>query len=139
MNILIAEINYGGRVTDDKDMRLIKALLAKYFTPKIMKDEYKFSESGLYYSIEKLELLNIKEYIKSLPLDDDPEVFGLHSNANITFQSKTVKSHYIQLFIFINKKREFMETMINVSPRVTSSKSGESPDEITAKIARDIE
>lgn len=100
MNILIAEINYGGRVTDDKDMRLIKALLAKYFTPKIMKDEYKFSESGLYYSIEKLELLNIKEYIKSLPLDDDPEVFGLHSNANITFQSKTVKSHYIQLLFY---------------------------------------
>ena len=87
-------------------MRLIKALLAKYFTPKIMKDEYKFSESGLYYSIEKLELLNIKEYIKSLPLDDDPEVFGLHSNANITFQSKTVKSphNFIFNYLFINKK-----------------------------------
>ena len=32
-----------------------------------------------------------------------------------------------------------METMINVSPRVTSSKSGETPDEITARIAKDIE
>tara|TARA_B110000503_G_C7133609_1_gene407847 strand:+ start:1771 stop:1893 length:123 start_codon:yes stop_codon:yes gene_type:complete len=27
LNVIIAEINYGGRVTDDKDMRLIKALL----------------------------------------------------------------------------------------------------------------
>jgi len=27
LNAIIAEINYGGRVTDDKDMRLIKALL----------------------------------------------------------------------------------------------------------------
>jgi dynein heavy chain len=27
LNTIIAEINYGGRVTDDKDMRLIKALL----------------------------------------------------------------------------------------------------------------
>ena len=32
-----------------------------------------------------------------------------------------------------------METMINVSPRVSSSKSGESPDEITARVAQEIE
>lgn len=32
-----------------------------------------------------------------------------------------------------------METMINVSPRVSSSKSGESPDEITARVAKEIE
>ena len=27
LNVLVAEINYGGRVTDDKDVRIIKALL----------------------------------------------------------------------------------------------------------------
>jgi len=27
LNILGAEVNYGGRVTDDKDVRLIKAIL----------------------------------------------------------------------------------------------------------------
>ena len=36
LNIIIAEINYGGRVTDDKDMRLIKAFLSKYFIKNVM-------------------------------------------------------------------------------------------------------
>jgi dynein heavy chain len=30
LNILGAEVNYGGRVTDDKDVRLIKAILARF-------------------------------------------------------------------------------------------------------------
>lgn len=84
--MLIAEINYGGRVTDDKDMRLIKALLSKYFTPDVMGETlYKYSESGIYHSPGTLELDDIKEYIRSFPLEDEPEIFGLNENANITF------------------------------------------------------
>ncbi len=36
MNSLVATVNYGGRVTDDKDKRLIIALLLKYFTPDVI-------------------------------------------------------------------------------------------------------
>ena len=50
LNYLGAEINYGGRVTDDKDVRLIKTILQKYITPDIFKSDYKFSKSGIYYS-----------------------------------------------------------------------------------------
>ena len=28
-----------------------------------------------------------QQYISSLPLLDDPEVFGMHENANITYQA----------------------------------------------------
>lgn len=37
-----------------------------------MKNEYKFSSSGIYYSPNKLELQVVKDYISSLPLEDDP-------------------------------------------------------------------
>jgi len=50
LNTIIAEINYGGRVTDDKDMRLIKALLQQYMNDDIMDGVYKFSPSGIYHS-----------------------------------------------------------------------------------------
>lgn len=46
-----AEINYGGRVTDDKDVRLIKTIIKKYICLEALRDGYKFSESGIYYSL----------------------------------------------------------------------------------------
>ena len=52
------------------------------------------------------------------------------------FKLKLLSKIFLNIFILY---REFMETMINVSPRVSSSKSGDSPDEITARIAKEIE
>lgn len=36
LNYLVAQVNYGGRVTDDKDVRCMNAMLKKYFTPDVM-------------------------------------------------------------------------------------------------------
>ncbi len=91
LNYLIAEINYGGRVTDDKDVRLITALLLSYLNSGVMKGQYNFSSSGVYHNPLDLELEAVKSYVSSLPLEDDPEIYGLHRNANITFQQKNVK------------------------------------------------
>ena len=41
INFLGAEINYGGRVTDDKDVRLIKTILKTYINPEV-KNKIKF-------------------------------------------------------------------------------------------------
>merc|ERR1719399_2361152 len=51
LNFLGAAINYGGRVTDDKDKRLISSILKVYITEELpLKGEgYKFSASGLWY------------------------------------------------------------------------------------------
>ena len=49
LNFLGAEINYGGRVTDDKDVRLIKTILELYICPQALEVNYKFSTSGIYY------------------------------------------------------------------------------------------
>jgi len=56
LNVIVAQINYGGRVTDNKDVRTIKAILASYFTPKVMAGKLNFSSSGIYYSPDDLEL-----------------------------------------------------------------------------------
>ena len=72
INFLGALINYGGRVTDDKDVRLIQTILKNYINPDVMRDGYKFSDSGIYYSIEAGNLEQYINYIQSLPLNPAP-------------------------------------------------------------------
>ena len=84
---LASVVNYGGRITDDKDMRTADIIIADFFDPKILADDYKFSKSGLYYSLKPdkdAPHTSYMEYIDSLPLNPQPEVFGMHENANIT-------------------------------------------------------
>ncbi|XP_071037846.1 dynein axonemal heavy chain 3 [Parasteatoda tepidariorum] len=85
LTYLTGECNYGGRVTDDKDRRLLLSLLSLAYTPKIIdNDNYKFSESGLYHTPSDLEQEGFIQYIRSLPIIPHPEVFGLHENADIS-------------------------------------------------------
>ena len=52
-------------------------------TDKVMDDSYKYSESGIYYAPQSGSYGNFKSYIDNLPKNPDPEVFGLHGNAEI--------------------------------------------------------
>ena len=46
-----------------------------------MKGTYEFAPGGVYTSPEDLNLDAVKEMVRKLPPEDDPEVFGLHPNA----------------------------------------------------------
>lgn len=64
LNYIGAEINYGGRVTDDKDVRLIKVILQGYMNEKMLEDDHAMSRSGIYKSIPVGEISDYVEYIK---------------------------------------------------------------------------
>uniref|UniRef100_A0A8V1A4F4 Dynein axonemal heavy chain 1 n=1 Tax=Gallus gallus TaxID=9031 RepID=A0A8V1A4F4_CHICK len=83
------EINYGGRVTDDWDRRCMMSILEDFYKPEVLIPEFAYSESGIYKQIStSSDLDGYLQYIRSLPLNDSPELFGLHDNANITFAQK---------------------------------------------------
>lgn len=52
--------------------------------PNVVNDGHKLSPSGLYYVIPPGDKEDYLEYVKTLPLNPDPEAFGLHANAEIT-------------------------------------------------------
>ena len=124
LNYVVAQANYGGRVTDDKDVRLISAMLRKYFCPEVMNDSYKLSKLDTYYAPPEGTLADVKTYIEGLPLDEDPEVFGLHPNANIQYEKNLVSL--------------LQDTVLMMQPRVSSSGSGKTPDERAQDLAREI-
>jgi len=121
---VVAQANYGGRVTDDKDVRLISAMLRKYFCPEVMNDSYKLSKLDTYYAPPEGTLAECRTYIEGLPLDEDPEVFGLHPNANIQYEKNLVAL--------------LSDTVLMMQPRVSASGSGKSPDERAQDLAREI-
>lgn len=46
LRFLVTEINYGGRVTDDKDRRLINNLVTGFVGQQVLNPGYDFSASG---------------------------------------------------------------------------------------------
>ena len=45
-----------------------------------------FLHSGIYYSPEADFIKEYRKYIEELPYNDEPEIFGMHQNANLFFQ-----------------------------------------------------
>ncbi|XP_026763473.2 dynein axonemal heavy chain 12 [Galleria mellonella] len=83
---LTGECNYGGRVTDDWDRRLIVTILDNYVNTDVVNDpNYLFCELGSQYGLpRRCEYQDYLKHIESVPVNPPPEVFGLHMNAGIT-------------------------------------------------------
>ena len=75
-----------------------------------------YSDSGLYYCPSFGSIETYRDYIETLPLQDGPEVFGLHENANISYQK--------------NDSLATVETVLSIQPRVAGSAGGLTPDQI---------
>lgn len=62
---LTGECNYGGRVTDDWDRRLLLTILADFYNKEIIEiPHYSFSPSGKYCAPPKSSYDDYIEYIK---------------------------------------------------------------------------
>eukprot|EP00963_Diacronema_lutheri_P008805 scaffold776_cov347-Pavlova_lutheri.AAC.3 len=84
IQFLCGEINYGGRVTDEKDRRLLRSLLRKFINPNILEPGYFFGDAEVYSIPDCNTEKEYREHIKSLPPVSSPDIFGLHENADVT-------------------------------------------------------
>ncbi|KAH9276392.1 hypothetical protein BASA83_001085 [Batrachochytrium salamandrivorans] len=125
---LTGECNYGGRVTDDWDRRTLINLLTTFYCPAIVEDSaYRFSPSGVYYAPSKGKYESYLEYIRGLPLNQHPEIFGIHDNGDIARQ--------------LTETRQLFECIIKTQDNASGSNQGsgqKSNDEILIEVTSDI-
>ncbi len=82
---MISEIQYGGRITDDCDRRLMNTFADKYFNNETIIPNYTLFPS--YVVPQGNEIAIFQGAIENLPLIDSPEIFGMHSNADLVYRS----------------------------------------------------
>uniref|UniRef100_A0A2K5C5A9 Dynein axonemal heavy chain 12 n=1 Tax=Aotus nancymaae TaxID=37293 RepID=A0A2K5C5A9_AOTNA len=100
ISYLTGECNYGGRVTDDWDRRLLLTMLADFYNLHIVENpHYKFSPSGNYSAPPKGTYEDYIEFIKKLPFTQHPEIFGLHENVDISKDLQQTKLLFESLLL----------------------------------------
>ena len=65
-----------------------------------------------------------RQYIQSLPAAEDPEVFGMHENANIAYE--------------LRETRRVLDTVLAMQPRLGNTPGSTSPDQQVTTIAASI-
>lgn len=89
VSYMVCEVQYGGRITDDMDRRLFNTYGDAFLTPKIFDPAFEF-----FPGYKVLKFPAIEQYRAAIEegLDvDNPGVFGLHSNGDLTYRTKETR------------------------------------------------
>ena len=87
LSYLIGDCNYGGRVTEDNDQKVLKALLEDFMHPKVLQDGYAYGddkETQYLFPSGEQGYQSYIETIESMPDTELPQIFGSPPNADIT-------------------------------------------------------
>lgn len=99
LRYLIGEAMYGGRVTDNYDRRVLNTYLTEYMGEFIFDKNQKFffskSITADYVIPDELDPERIMEIIDEIPIFTSPIVFGLHSNAEISYFTNAAKELWV--------------------------------------------
>uniref|UniRef100_A0A8C7MG37 Dynein axonemal heavy chain 1 n=1 Tax=Oncorhynchus kisutch TaxID=8019 RepID=A0A8C7MG37_ONCKI len=116
------EINYGGRVTDDWDRRCILNVLEDFYCPAVINKHWLIPNHQPLISV-LLVSQGYLAYIRGLPINDTPEIFGLHDNANISFAQ--------------NEAFALLGAVVQLQPKAAAS-GGKAREEIVEEIVAGI-
>eukprot|EP00818_Percolomonas_sp_WS_P004801 CAMPEP_0117449454 /NCGR_PEP_ID=MMETSP0759-20121206/7954_1 /TAXON_ID=63605 /ORGANISM="Percolomonas cosmopolitus, Strain WS" /LENGTH=4456 /DNA_ID=CAMNT_0005241931 /DNA_START=311 /DNA_END=13681 /DNA_ORIENTATION=- len=135
LKYLVGEAMYGGRVTDDFDRRILITYLNEYmgdFLFDTFQPFYFFEDEHRSYSLpqdcitKSLSLEDYKSHVEeTILVDNTPEVFGLHPNAEIGYLT--------------NSARSLFQNLLELQPRGGAATGSTSREDYIGQIARGIQ
>eukprot|EP00933_Yihiella_yeosuensis_P062144 TRINITY_DN65084_c0_g1_i1.p1 TRINITY_DN65084_c0_g1~~TRINITY_DN65084_c0_g1_i1.p1 ORF type:complete len:833 (-),score=116.83 TRINITY_DN65084_c0_g1_i1:79-2385(-) len=124
---MVAEVQYGGRITDDLDRELFISYASKWLCDDVFKPSFAFNNypSDYDYKVpDGLEIQVFRSAVDTIPSVDSPLIFGLHTNADLTYRLKEAS--------------EMLTTIIETQPKDSGGDSDKSVDEIVKEQAEDL-
>jgi len=119
---MIGEVQYGGRVTDDFDKRLLNTYALVWFSAKTFEDSFNFYKG---YVIPKyVSHDQVMGAINGMSPIDSPEAFGLHPNADITYQTRSAGA--------------ILSTIVDIQPKDAGAGGGETREEKVYRMADEM-
>lgn len=120
LQYLVADTNYGGRISDAMDLRCIQAMFSDCCNPDALKEKFQYGhkkEFSIHKGLKTKE--DFLKHIKGLPAIDDPELFGLNETAKETCA--------------INDANQIQKMLLSLLPRTEASAPGLRESEIASK------
>lgn len=127
LKYLVGSAMYGGRVSDDWDRRVLVTYVNEYMGDFIFdtNQTFYFSTAGFDYGMPEVgPVENYHKAIECQPLVCSPNVFGLHSNAEISY--------------YTNAARALWSNMLLMMPRTGGASGGISREDFISNTASDI-
>jgi len=127
VNYMVCDVQYGGKITDDFDRRLFNTYGKSRLTEKCLAPDFKFvSFTDTYYIPPVSQDIEVyRKYIQQLPLVDDPEIFGLHGNADLAYRTAQTKTT--------------LATILDIQPKEGGGGGGLTREEIVLKMVEDLQ
>eukprot|EP00485_Elphidium_margaritaceum_P015545 CAMPEP_0202728930 /NCGR_PEP_ID=MMETSP1385-20130828/185872_1 /ASSEMBLY_ACC=CAM_ASM_000861 /TAXON_ID=933848 /ORGANISM="Elphidium margaritaceum" /LENGTH=4770 /DNA_ID=CAMNT_0049395183 /DNA_START=131 /DNA_END=14440 /DNA_ORIENTATION=- len=127
---MICEAQYGGRITDDFDRVLFNTYGKSWLGKQCFDgDRFQFCtlpHGAFTYKIPATKALveQYQDYIQTFPANDSPEIFGLHTNADLTYGSATTQ--------------RILNTILDTQPKESASSSGKTREETVKEICTEL-
>jgi len=130
---MVAEIQYGGKITDDLDRILFNVYAKKWISADVLQDNFTFNPPKCLAPIPENFVYKVPlfdehkkyyDYTSSFPEMDSPELFGLHPNADLTFRLKEVIA--------------MMNALVETQPKSSGGGEGRSREDIVYEMAADL-
>jgi len=115
---MVAEIQYGGRITDNKDRELFATITRVLYDKEICTSNFAFCSTAAYrYGIPMFdEIQKHRDFVReTYPEVDAPDVFGMSPNADITYRSR--------------QAQDTLGTILDIQPRSAGTGSGQTREE----------